>query len=211
MMKTLLLTGLLAAATLAHTGCKSPHYADHGAGLGALGGAALGAAIGENNGNALAGAVAGAAVGTMAGSAIGHSIDEDLARQRAAIENQIGRELASAATIPDVVAMSQSGVSDPVIIAYVQKSGLANKLNAPDVLSLQQQGVSQNVITAMINAPLAAQQVGYQQPAPPPRPVVVREHVYVGPGYHCYPPRRRYYHRHHHRRDPGVHLGFHFD
>jgi hypothetical protein len=208
-MKKMILLSVIAVVATAQVGCKSPYYADRGAAFGGLSGAAIGAAIGENNGNPLAGALIGAAAGTVAGGAIGQSIDDDVARERAIIQNQLGRQLAGAATIPDVIQMSQSGVSEPVIVSYIQKSGVANRPQANDVITLQQQGVPQNVINAMINAPLASQQVSYQQPAP--RPVVVREHVYVAPAY-CPPPRRHYHHhRRHHHHEPGVHLGFHFD
>ena len=206
-MKKSILVSVVALAALAQLGCKSPYYADRGAAFGGLSGAAIGAAIGEANGNPLAGALGGAIVGTIAGTAVGQSIDEDLARDRAIIQDRIGRQLAAVATVPDVIAMSQSGVSEPVIIAYVQKSGLANRLQAQEVLTLQQQGVSQGVITAMINAPLANTQ---QYASPPPRPVYVEERVYVRPGYYHGPPPRHHWHGYHHP-EPGVHVGLHFD
>jgi uncharacterized membrane protein len=207
-MKQTILLVAMAAVAVAQTGCKSPYYADRGAAFGGLSGAAIGAAIGEHNDNPLAGAIIGGVAGTIAGRAVGQSIDDDVARERAIIQNQIGRQIAGAATVPDVIQMTQSQVSEQVIVSYIQKSGVASRPQAADVIALQQQGVSQNVINAMINAPLANQQVSYQQPAP--RPFVVQERVYVRPSY-CATPRHHYHHRRHYHRDPGVHLGVHFD
>ena len=92
-------------------GCRSPYYADRGAGVGALGGAGVGALVGNAVGDTAAGALIGAGVGALGGAAVGSAIDEVQAQNRAEIAAAMGRQVQpGAATIEEVVAMSQQGV-----------------------------------------------------------------------------------------------------
>lgn len=200
---------LVAILPVALSGCRSPYYADRGALVGGLAGAGLGAAIGENNDNPLLGAAIGAVGGTIAGSAMGAGIDADIAQERAAVQAQIGRQLSSQVTIPDVVAMSQAGVSEDVMIRQVEAAGVNAEMTTTDVIALHQQGVPTRVIEAMQRARTngAASRVAYVQPAP--QSVIVERH-YVRPP--CYgPPPHAYYHYHGRRgpscRPPGVSWG----
>ncbi len=162
--------------------------------IGALMGALTGAAIGEHNDEPLAGAAIGTAVGALAGAAIGDSVDNDAARQQAYRQRQLDYQLAQAATMDQVISMSQAGLSDSVIVTHVQTHGVAYRLQPTDLIVLKQAGVSDPVIRAMQTARLAT--------TPPPAPVyrdrvIVEERHYVAPVYHhhgcppwqpCYPP-----------------------
>ena len=206
------------ALTAALGGCASPHRADQGALIGGLGGAGVGALVGEAVDQPLAGAAIGGVVGALSGSMIGGSLDEIEARNRAEIEARLGRPAPmGAATVQDVVAMTQSGVSEDVIITHVRNHGVAQTLAANDLIYLQNQGVSPRVVQAM--------QVPVASAAPPamivrgtPPPVIVEEHYYdpwgppPPPYWHGPPPcwhgpPRRWRHGHRHRHEPRVGFG----
>jgi outer membrane lipoprotein SlyB len=70
-------------------GCQSPYWADKGTAFGALGGAGIGALIGRASGHTAAGAVIGAAAGAVGGNLVGTAIDNDEAKNRAAIAAQL--------------------------------------------------------------------------------------------------------------------------
>lgn len=185
------------------SGCKSPYHADQGAAVGGLTGAAVGAAIGEHNDNPLAGALIGGAVGMLTGNAIGESIDEDIARNNAIIEERMGRRLAGATRLEDVVAMTHAGLGDQVIVNHIRSHGLIEPPTAQDLISLKQQGVSDVVLNALQNQPPITHEA-----ASPVRPIVVEEHHYVRPACFGPPPPHFRYHRHHrHRHRSGFHWG----
>lgn len=190
----------LAVGILIFSGCRSPYYADKGAFVGGLTGAGVGAAVGKRNGNTMAGTLIGGAVGTLAGNAIGESIDADIARNNAIIQQQLGRRLAGAVMISDVVSMSQAGLSDEVIITHIRAYGVAQRPSVNDMISMKQQGVSDRVINEMQNPP---------PPTVPSRPVIVEEHHYHGrPNY--WHPHRHYHHgygRPHHKAYWGITIG----
>ncbi|QDU94457.1 YMGG-like glycine zipper-containing protein [Lignipirellula cremea] len=194
MKSTHLLLAAVAMST-ALSGCQSPYYKDQGAALGALGGAGLGAVIGEHNDNPLAGAAIGAGIGALTGAVIGDGIDRDQAYQRAAIESQVGRQVAGAATVGDVIEMTRAGVSEQVIVNHVRSNGVAQQIGRNEIVAMTQAGVGPNVISTMQTTGLPALS------APPARPVIVEEHYYTPRPY--YP---RYYHHHHHHR-PRPHCG----
>ena len=124
-----LLPLMTAAAALLPVGCRSPYYADRGAGVGALGGAGVGAIVGNAVGNTAGGALIGAGVGALGGAAVGSAIDEAQAQNRAELAAVMGRQVqAGAATIDEVVAMSQQGVDQRLISNYVRTSGMARPL-----------------------------------------------------------------------------------
>ena len=183
-------------------GCNSPYHADRGALGGGLLGAGLGAIVGDAVGNAGAGTAIGAGMGALTGAAIGQGMDEVEAKNRAMIERQLGRSVvAGAVTIAEVVAMSNAGVDDTLIVNHIRAHGMASPLGSRDLISLKEQGVSTPVIEAM--------------QAPPPRPVVVREpaptpviveQYHYGPPYWGPPPYRYYPHRYRPRRS-GVSWG----
>jgi hypothetical protein len=125
-------------------------------------------------------------------------------RYQIAQQQQLAWQASRAVSLNDVVAMSQSGVSDPVIMNHIAQYGVQRRLEVSDVISLHQQGVSEPVIGAMQRARLA-----YEQPVvvtrPAPAPVIVEEYYYprpviVHPRPYYYAP----YHHHHHRHHGGY-------
>ena len=193
---------------------QSPYYhRDRGLGLGALVGAVTGGAIGNNNGQTVEGALIGGAVGALTGAAIGDSVDVDIARNNAVYEQRMARQMSQAVSVSDVMTMTQSRLSDSVIVTHIRTYGVAARPQANDLILLSNAGVSEAVINAMQTAPLA---VAEPAPAPPPayRNVIVREHYYAPPvyavpvaPYWCRGPRPPYP-MHGHPRSPGMHWGF---
>jgi hypothetical protein len=208
--------------TVLGSGCQSPYHADRGAlgggllgaGVGALvgnavgGGGLLGAGVGALVGNAVgnpgAGAAIGAGVGAVSGAAIGAGMDEVEAKNRAMIEQQLGRQVAAGSvTTDEVVNMTNAGVDDQLIINHVRAHGMAVPLSSGDLILLKQQGISPSVVEAMQTSPprVAQGQVVVAQPAP--QPVIVEE-IHYGAPYWGPPPYRHY--RHYPPR-PGVSWG----
>jgi hypothetical protein len=187
------------AVLVVFTGCAS--HADRGAAIGGVGGAGLGALIGEASGHTGEGALIGAAVGALTGAAVGDSIDQDQARRNAEIQARMGRQLSGAVTPPDVIQMTQAGLSEELIATHIAANGVQQRLQANDLIALKNSGVSDRVINTMQTAPLAgAAQPMVAQPVYAPQPVVVQE-VYGPPVYYAAPPP---YYRHYHRPPPRV-------
>lgn len=179
-------------------GCQSPHYADRGATAGGLAGAGIGALVGSQTGDAGAGAMIGAGLGAITGGLVGGEMDRLAAENRAAIASQMGRQVSTgAATVDEVVAMSQAGVNPQLIAQYVQTSGVAQPATAQDVVFMTQNGVSDQAIQAMLNPP--APQVAA---VPVSEPVIIEQHHYCSPVF--YPPPRR----HHCRPARGPRMGW---
>ena len=179
------------AVILAVSGCATTNHAEEGTLLGGLFGAGTGALIGHAVGGSPAtGAAIGAGVGALSGAALGAGQDQVEARNRAAIEQQIGRQLAGAARIDDVLAMTKAGVQPELIMNHVRAHGMVAPLQAAEVIMLQQQGVDPRVIATMqaTPSPVVAQPVIVQQAAPPP---VIIEGYYGRPYYYRHP--HRYY------------------
>jgi hypothetical protein len=194
---------------LATAGCRSPYYADRGAGVGALGGAGVGAIVGNAVGDPVAGALIGAGAGALGGAAVGSAIDDVQAQNRAELAAVMGRQVPpGAATIEEVVAMTQQRVDPMLIQNYVRTSGMARPVTAQDLIYLQQAGVNRDVVTVMQTPPAPVQPAMVAQGPP----VVVQEHYYHDP---FYGPHFGYYHGPHHyhgcgpgpRVSWGVHVG----
>jgi outer membrane lipoprotein SlyB len=200
-------TFILIVLLLATAGCQSPRYADRGALFGGLTGAGVGAVVGDAAGNAGAGALIGTAVGALTGAAVGDSIDADLARSQAEIQARMGRQMQGAVTPQDVIAMTQAGLSDDVIVTHIRANGVAQPLQVNDLIGLRNTGVRDSVINAMQQTPPRVGQ-GVQPTtvypayaAPPP--------VVVAPYYPAWyppppPPVGLHYHRHGRRAHWGV-------
>ncbi len=189
-MPALLLSMSLIPAALGLSGCASPYHADQGALAGGLLGAGTGAVVGSALGSTGAGALIGAGAGTLAGAAIGHSMDEEEAKNRALIAQQMGRQIAAqAVTINDVIAMTQARVHEDLIINHVRAHGMAAPLQTNDIIGLQQSGVSPRVIATMQATPMPQPQPQPVVVQPPPPAVVVEPYpVYYGVriGPHCH-------------------------
>ena len=205
MEKRTLFLALVVLCLLLRLGYGQTHR-QRGTLLGGLTGAIAGAAIGDHNDETAAGALIGGAVGAITGSIVGDSIDRDQARVRAYQHQQQRVQLSRAVSPEDVVSMTQSGVSDEVIINHIRQNGVQRHLEVHDVIALHQQGVSEPVIAAMQRAPIG--QVAVSAPVQRPRTVVVEEHHYLPPVWGYYP-RPRYHYPHHppSYRRPGLSWG----
>ena len=196
----LLMVGLTA-------GCRSPYRADRGALFGGLLGAVPGAIIGDQLGNAGAGAAIGAGIGALGCAAIGSELDQIEAQNRAMIAAKLGREVpAGHVSFDDVVAMSQAGVDDELIVNHIRAHGMVSPPGTSDLISLKESNVSTAVIRAMQEPPRA----------PASRPVVVRETVpppVIVEQYHYGPPviwGPSYNHRPYYHQPPRSHLNWGF-
>jgi hypothetical protein len=186
---------IAAFTTLVAPGCASPYHADRGALVGGLTGAGAGAIVGDAVGNTAGGALIGAGLGAITGNLIGASLDENEARNRAMIEQQMGRMMpAGGVTTADVINMSRSGVDPQLIINHIRANGVAKRIDANELIALQQEGVNRDVIgvlqttsvpQASAGAPVAMVPAGYVQeyyyPYPPPRRVIYGPPVYYAP------------------------------
>ncbi len=201
--KTLATTMLCLALALSTTGCQSPYRADRGALAGGLLGAGTGAIIGDAMGNAGAGAAIGAGVGALSGAVIGSELDQIEASNRAAISRQLGRQVsANAVTVEDVIAMSEAGVDDELIVSHVRAHGMTTPPCDSDLITLTERNVSTSVIKAMQEPPRRPVVVRRSAPAP----IVVEEYHYGAPAWGCYHPPPRPVYRHRHAR-PGLSWG----
>jgi hypothetical protein len=148
-------------------GCASPYYADRGAAFGGVTGAGVGALVGSAVRHPVAGALVGAGVGAVSGAAVGNGLDEIEARNRAAIAATMGRQVPpGAVAFNDVIAMSQAGVSDDVIVNHIRYNGVQRPPQTGDLIALQRANVSPRVIEAVQAPP--TQPVGGVAMAPPP-------------------------------------------
>ncbi len=190
---------LLGVMALWAGGCTSGPYAASGTALGTLGGTAVGAMIGHQVGKTGQGALIGGAVGALTGGAIGSALDEIDARNRAEIQARLGqRAPQGAVSVEDIIAMSQAGVPESVIVSHIEIHGLVRPLTPADLIRLQKQGVSEAVMNAAQKA--TGPRTSRASSLPPrPGPVIVEEH-YVVPGCPAYPPPVYYYR-------PRVHFG----
>lgn len=203
-MRLWLPNSLLLSMLLIASGCHATNYAERGATLGALTGALGGAAIGQHNGDAASGALIGTAVGALAGAAVGDTIDYEAARSAEIIEQRMGRRMAGAVGMNDVIAMSQAGLSDDVISTHMRANGVASPPSVNDLITLRNAGVSDVVIQTMQQTPPPIAQASGPTVISQPGPVIIEEHHYVTPSFPCYG------HRHGPYRRPGVHWGVSF-
>jgi hypothetical protein len=195
------LSGVILLLTLG--GCQSPYHSDQGALAGGLLGAGTGAVVGHALGSTAGGALIGAGVGALGGAAIGAGMDESEARNRALIEQKLGRQVvAGAVTAPEVVSMTRSGVDDDLIVNHIRSHGVAAPMQSADLIYLQQQGVHKRVIEALQTQPpvQVAQPVAAVPVYPGPQPVMVQE-------YWAPPPPPGYYYRPCYRPEPNVSWG----
>ena len=176
----LLLVALVPAVM--SSGCCS-NNTDRGALTGGLVGAGAGAVAGHAMGSTAAGAAIGAGVGALGGAAIGNSMDQEEARNRALIAQQLGRQVdPGAVSISDVIAMKRANVADELVINHIHAHGMVAPLQTNDLINLPQQGVSSQVIAAMQESP-PRQQPEIVEEYPPP---CYGPRIYIGPRYHHY-------------------------
>lgn len=66
--------------------------------------------------------------------------------------------------VQEVIKLSQSGVSQDVVLAYISNGRVAYKLNVDDVLKLKDAGLTSEVIAAMLNHDKALQKPAAEAP-----------------------------------------------
>jgi hypothetical protein len=133
-------------------------------------GAAAGALVGGQRGHAGTGALVGGALGAVAGGITGSAIDRSERRatqaaQAAAVAQQ------PPLAVADVIRLTQSGLSDDVIINQIRTTGSRYNLSADDLTALYSAGVREAVIREM--QATASRPVRYVQPVAVAQPVVV--------------------------------------
>lgn len=169
-----------------------------GTGLGTVAGAVIGHQSGHGVGGALLGATAGAIAGNMVGDVVDAEEERDAAIAHAQYMNAVERGLSNA----DLIQMTQSGMSDEVIITAVETRGGRFRLDPQSLIYLKQNGVSDGVILAVQKTSSAAPPIGATVIHPAPvREVVVVPQPTIGVGV-VYGPRFRH---HHHRRHRPYH------
>ncbi len=187
-----------------------------GAAVGGAAGAIIGGIIGHQNDETPEGAIIGGVVGAVAGGLMGKAKDQQIARDQY-YQNQIYQQQQQlnqmskpCVAVNDVVTMCRSGLSDQVVINYLNTNGVERQLTVSEIINLHQQGVSENVITAMQRAPIGSQVAQQQQQSTypqrmsqAPQTIIVREQVISPPMIYAPPPRPVFYyeygHHHYHR------------
>ncbi len=172
---------------------NAQYYQKRGTVIGGLTGAAAGAIIGDNSDESGVGAAIGGVVGAVAGSVLGSAEDQRAEGYRAMRYHQAAQQQRQQQTyavgLGDVITMTQSGISDGVIIAAIQNRGIQQPLAVSDIVFLNRNGVNDAVILAMQNArPATVVTTG-----PPPRSTVIT--TYPAPVYYRQPACHHYYGR----------------
>lgn len=163
---------------------------------GGVAGAIIGGIVGNQNDETPEGIAIGAAVGALAGNVVGKSRDETLAREqayRAAVERQQFAQqqielqnFQRAASIQDVIAMTQNGIGPDVIANHLQSVGVQQEIGVNEIIALHNSGVNESVITLMQQmgsgqVAYAAAETHFAQPVIETAPPVVVTPTYVRP------------------------------
>ncbi|SFJ60502.1 hypothetical protein [Planctomicrobium piriforme] len=203
------IASLLTAALLGSAGCANMNHAQSGALMGTAVGTIAGAAIGSDSGHGGAGALIGGLTGAMAGGVLGDSADareeRDIAmaqRDGAIAQAQYISQQQQGLNNFDLIRLTQSGVSDDVIVNMIATRGGNFDLNTDAIIALKSNGVTDRVIVAAQQAPKVILPTSAVAAPPQPGVVVMQQQpaVVVAPapvvwgGYWGPPP--RHYHRH---------------
>lgn len=181
-------------------GCSSMNHTQAGAVNGTGIGAIAGAIVGSHSGNTGAGALIGAATGGVAGGLIGNAEDARVERDVAIAQANHERKARAAIRNSDVIQMSQSGVSDTVIMGSIRSRGGAFDLSPSTIIGLKQQGISDPLIEFMQQHNYVSESAPVVVNSRPSTVVTTPSVVYVAPR-----PRRRFRARH-----KSFHGHFHF-
>jgi len=134
--------------------------------IGGVAGAIIGGIAGNQNDETPEGIAIGGVAGAIAGHVIGKTKDRNLEeryhyqRQTAQIarqqEYQQAVQFQKAISIQDVISLSNSGVSQQLIINQIHNNGVQQEIGVPEILALHQNGVSELVINEMQRASVGA-------------------------------------------------------
>ena len=137
---------------LAFAGCQSYHpNTTLGGLLGGTTGGLVGASIGSHDGKSGEGALIGAVAGGLTGAAIGNQADQANQRAREDAQQDAAEAQQSAVTMEQVYLMTQSGLSDELILNQIRNNGIDRRVTTNDVIQLKSYGVSEEVIRQMQN------------------------------------------------------------
>ncbi|MFN0197783.1 MAG: glycine zipper domain-containing protein [Planctomycetaceae bacterium] len=180
------------------TGCQGTGYhATKGTAIGTGLGTIAGAIIGHQSGNGVGGAILGAATGAVAGNMIGDVEDAEEERDAAIAQAEYMNSVDKGLTNYDLIRMTQSGMSDEVIITAVETRGGRFRLDPDSLIYLKSNGVSDGVLLAVQKASAGVPPPAHTTVihAAPRREYVVVPRATVGVVYAPHLHRR---HRHHH-------------
>ncbi|HUG17746.1 MAG TPA: glycine zipper domain-containing protein [Planctomycetaceae bacterium] len=182
---------LVLSVGLFAAGCHPRNHTEHGVMLGSTLGALAGGVIGHQSGNTVDGAALGAVAGGLTGAIVGNANDERDMALASASASQVKAE--NAVTNYDLIRMTQSGVSDEVIVNTVRSRGGRIDLGPSAIIDLKNNGVSDAVILGIQQA-AEAERSGQMIQAVSSRPnIVVVPPAYVGVGVHTH--RHPHYYR----------------
>jgi len=154
------------ATVLLTSGCATTNRAQSGAIVGSGLGAMTGAIVGAGSGHAEGGALIGAAAGALAGGLVGNAEDARQERDAAIAQAAYAQQMQQAVTNVDMIQLSQSGISDDVIISSMNSQGGNFDLSPQGIIGLKNSGVSDRVILSMQR---------FDHLAPPPVTRVIHE------------------------------------
>ena len=205
---------VLATALLVPLGCKSLHgqflqgSTRNETVAGGVAGAIIGGIVGKQNDETPEGIAIGAALGALAGNVAGNVRQENEAQQRAYQQAAYRRQIAHqqqqqqafqrAASIQDVISMTQNGIGSSVIINHIQTVGVQREIGVPQIIALHNGGVNEQVISLMqqlgsgqvVTQPAVQVQQAYIEPVQPTfvHPVVQARPTIVVETYRPRPP-----------------------
>ena len=126
---------------------------------GGVAGAIIGGIIGHQNDETAEGVAIGAALGALTGNVVGKSQQQNAIRQQQyqaqlrqheQLQLQQHQErLNQAVSLNDAIAMTNSGMSDELIITQIVNNGVQQKIGVTEVITLHQNGVREPIIQAM--------------------------------------------------------------
>lgn len=182
--RVLIATAIANGFLFAMSGCQTHNYAHRGAALGGVTGGGVGAILGEAvSDDPLVGAVVGSAVGAMMGASVGGALDEIDARGQQRVDRALYAQEAGTTSLQEIVAMSQSGLSDDIIKRHIRTQGFSESLSAQDLIQLRDQDVGDEVIGALQDAAANQSRVARASAnVPIGPPVIVEEHIYAPHG-----------------------------
>ena len=148
---------------------------------GGVAGAVIGGIVGHQNDETAEGVAIGAALGALTGNIVGKSQEQEALRQQqyqAHLQQQEQLQLQQqqerlnrAVSLNDVVAMTNSGMSDELIITQIVNNGVQQQIGVSEVIALHQNGVREPVIQAMQSARIGQASIQtppqYEQAATP--------------------------------------------
>ena len=149
---------------------------------GGVAGAIIGGIVGHQNDETAEGIAIGAALGALTGNVVGKKQEQNALRQQQHQDHLYQQEqfqllqnqerLNRAVSINDAIAMTNSGMSDELIITQIVNNGVQQRIGVSEVIALHQNGVREPVIQALQAAPIG--QASIQSPYPYEQAPVVR-------------------------------------